>query len=103
LRLTLLDACYLHGGLDGRALEGAQLRFGDRSAAAWAERVSALEEGPALKVGAAIHSVRAVDERSMAAVAGWAAERGAPLHVHLSEQPAENRDSLAATGLTPAA
>jgi formiminoglutamate deiminase len=39
----------------------------------------------------------------MAAVAGWAAERGAPLHVHLSEQPAENRDSLAATGLTPAA
>jgi formiminoglutamate deiminase len=103
LRITLLDACYLRGGLDGRPLEGAQLRFGDRSAAAWAERVEALDGGPAFRVGAAIHSVRAVDEPSMAAVAGWAADRGAPLHVHLSEQPAENRDSLAATGLTPAA
>jgi formiminoglutamate deiminase len=103
LRLTLLDACYLRGGLDGRPLEGAQLRFGDGSAAAWAERVGALREGPAFKVGAAIHSVRAVDEPSMASVARWAYERGAPLHVHVSEQPAENRDCLAATGLTPPA
>jgi formiminoglutamate deiminase len=101
LRLTLLDACYLRGGLDGRPLEGAQLRFGDRSAEAWAERIDALGEGPAFKVGAAIHSVRAVDEASMAAVARWAQRRGAPLHVHVSEQPAENRDCLAATGLTP--
>jgi formiminoglutamate deiminase len=103
LRMTLLDTCYLRGGLDGRPLAGAQLRFGDRSAAAWARRVSALQEGPAFKVGAAIHSVRAVDEESMAEVARWAAERGAPLHMHVSEQPAENRDCLAATGLTPTA
>lgn len=103
LRMTLIDTCYLRGGLDGRPLEGAQLRFGDGSAAAWAQRVSALEEGPGFKVGAAIHSVRAVDEASMAAVAHWASERGAPLHMHLSEQPAENRDCRAATGLTPAA
>ncbi|MDQ6921510.1 MAG: amidohydrolase family protein, partial [Candidatus Dormibacteraeota bacterium] len=72
-------------------------------AAAWAQRVSALEEGPVFKVGAAIHSVRAVDEASMATVARWADERGAPLHMHLSEQPAENRDCRAATGLTPTA
>jgi formiminoglutamate deiminase len=103
LRMTLLDACYLRGGLDGRPLEGAQLRFGDYSAAAWAERVDALPEGPAVKVGAAIHSVRAVDEASMSVVAEWAARRQAPLHVHVSEQPAENQDCLAATGLTPSA
>jgi formiminoglutamate deiminase len=103
LRLTLLDACYLQGGLDGRPLEGAQRRFGDASAAAWAARVDALSETETFKVGAAIHSVRAVDERSMAAVAGWARERDAPLHFHVSEQPAENRDCLAATGLTPVA
>ncbi|PZR99673.1 MAG: formimidoylglutamate deiminase [Candidatus Nephthysia bennettiae] len=103
LRITLLDTCYLRGGLDGRPLEGAQLRFGDHSAAAWAERVNALGDGPRLRVGAAIHSVRAVDEPSMAAVARWAAERRTPLHVHLSEQPAENRDCRAATGLTPTA
>src|SRR6202011_1812757 len=103
LRLTLLDACYLQGGLDGRPLEGAQRRFGDASAAAWAARVGALSETETLKVGAAIHSVRAVDEASMAAVASWARERDAALHVHVSEQPAENRDCLAATGLTPVA
>ena len=103
LRLTLLDACYLQGGLDGRPLEGAQRRFGDASAAAWAARVGALSETETLKVGAAIHSVRAVDEASMATVASWARERDAALHVHVSEQPAENRDCLAATGLTPVA
>jgi formiminoglutamate deiminase len=103
LRLTLLDACYLRGGLDGRPLEGAQRRFGDASAAAWAARVGALSATSTFKVGAAIHSVRAVDEPSMAAVASWARECDAPLHVHVSEQPAENRDCLAATGLTPVA
>jgi cytosine/adenosine deaminase-related metal-dependent hydrolase len=38
LRLTLLDTCYLRGGLDGRPLDGAQRRFGDASAAAWEKR-----------------------------------------------------------------
>jgi cytosine/adenosine deaminase-related metal-dependent hydrolase len=33
LRITLLDACYLHGGLE---------RFRDRDAAAWVERVDAI-------------------------------------------------------------
>jgi formiminoglutamate deiminase len=103
LRITLLDACYLRGGMDGRALAGAQLRFGDGSAEAWAARVDELGEGEGMRLGAAVHSVRAVDEGSIARVAAWAAERGAPLHVHLSEQPAENEECLAATGLTPTA
>jgi formiminoglutamate deiminase len=37
----------------------------------------------------------------LATVAAWAEERGAPLHVHLSEQPAENEACLAAHGVTP--
>ena len=41
-------------------------------------------------VGAAIHSVRAVPADQLATVAGWAYRQGAPLHVHLSEQRAEN-------------
>ena len=102
IRITLLDACYLRGGLDGRPLEGPQLRFGDGTAEAWSERVSALGEGPGMRLGAAIHSVRALDERSIAVVARWARDRGAPLHYHLSEQPAENEKCLEATGLTPA-
>ena len=92
VRLTLLDACDLRGG---------HARFRDAGAGAWAERVQALAEGPAVRVGAAIHSVRAVDSGAAAVVADWA--RGRPLHAHVSEQPAENEACLAEHGATPAA
>jgi formiminoglutamate deiminase len=101
IRITLLDACYLHGGI-GRELEGAQTRFGDGSADAWAQRVEALgDHGAGARVGAAIHSVRAVDPGSAARVAAWANERSRPLHAHVSEQPEENEACLAAHGRTP--
>ena len=102
VRLTLIDTCYLRAGLDGRPLAGAQVRFGDGDAGAWVERAGAFRERPGVRVAAGIHSVRAVDERAMATVAAWAADRAAPLHLHLSEQPAENQACLAATGRTPA-
>jgi formiminoglutamate deiminase len=106
LRITLLDACYLRADVDGAPLEGAQLRFGDGSAAAWAERVGALGAEvaamPHARLAAAIHSVRAVPPPAMATVAAWAGERGVPLHLHLSEQTRENQACLAATGRTPA-
>ncbi|WP_214405996.1 formimidoylglutamate deiminase [Pseudonocardia lacus] len=97
VRLTLLDTCYLAGGLDAgghRPLEGVQLRFGDGDVHAWAERAGS---GPAH--GTAVHSVRAVPRAALSTVADVAA--GRPLHVHLSEQPAENTACLAAHGLTP--
>ena len=37
----------------------------------------------------------------MQVVAAWALGRNAPLHVHLSEQPAENQQCLEAYGCTP--
>jgi formiminoglutamate deiminase len=104
IRITLLDACYLAGGI-GRPLAGPQLRFGDGSADAWAARAGALhkaEEGTShARVGAAIHSVRAVPREHLQVVAAWAADRGAPLHVHLSEQPAENEECERAYGMSP--
>jgi formiminoglutamate deiminase len=103
VRLTLIDACYLRAGLDGQPLAGAQVRFGDGDADAWAARAGRLRDRPGLRVAAGIHSVRAVDPAAMAAVAAWAADRQAPLHLHLSEQRAENEACLAATGRTPAA
>jgi formiminoglutamate deiminase len=103
VRLTLIDTCYLRAGLDGRPLAGAQVRFGDGDADAWAERAAALRDRPGVRVAAGIHSVRAVDPAAMATVAAWAAGRRAPLHLHLSEQRAENEACLAATGRTPAA
>ena len=102
VRITLLDACYLHGGI-GAPPEGAQLRFSDGSAEAWAERVEVLGEGDSARVGAAIHSMRAVDPEEAAAVARWARERDRPLHAHVSEQPAENAACLDAYGRTPTA
>jgi formiminoglutamate deiminase len=102
IRITLLDACYLHGGI-GEPPEGVQRRFSDGSAEAWAERVEGLEERPGARVGAAIHSVRAVDPEAAAIVAAWGAKRDRPLHAHVSEQPAENEACLGAYGRTPTA
>jgi formiminoglutamate deiminase len=112
LRITLLDTCYLSGGLssDGspEELSGVQLRFGDGDGTRWAERASALGadehgllDGHA-RAGVAIHSVRAVPPSQMRPVIAWSHAFGAPLHAHLSEQPAENDACLAAYGVTPA-
>ncbi|HEY8471178.1 MAG TPA: formimidoylglutamate deiminase [Natronosporangium sp.] len=101
IRLTLLDTCYLSASVDGAPLAGPQRRFGDGSADAWAERVSALRPGPRWRVGAAIHSVRAVPAAEIPTVAGWAADADAPLHIHLSEQRAENQACLAHHHRTP--
>ncbi|GGW15413.1 formimidoylglutamate deiminase [Streptomyces capoamus] len=100
IRITLLDTCYLSSGF-GEAPNPHQLRFSDGSAEAWAARCAALEERDHARIGAAIHSVRAVPAAQLATVAGWAQERRAPLHVHLSEQTAENDACLAAHGRTP--
>ncbi|HEY9369941.1 formimidoylglutamate deiminase [Streptomyces sp.] len=100
IRITLLDTAYLSSGF-GAAPEPHQVRFSDGSADAWAERVSGLKERPGVRIGAAIHSVRAVPASQLATVADWAREREAPLHVHLSEQTAENDACLAAHGCTP--
>jgi formiminoglutamate deiminase len=102
IRITLIDACYLRGGI-GVELAEVQQRFSDGSVAAWTERVDALGEGPTVRVAAAIHSVRAVEPEAAAAVAAWAAERSRPLHAHVSEQPAENEASVEAYGRTPLA
>jgi formiminoglutamate deiminase len=100
VRITLLDCCYLHGRI-GAPPEGAQQRFSDGSAEAWAERVDDLSENESARIGAAIHSMRAVDPEAAATVAGWAVERDRPLHAHVSEQPVENEACLDAHGQTP--
>jgi len=111
LRLTLLDACYLSGGLDLSGvlpLVGPQVRFSDGDASRWAERVDALgldSHGmisPHARAGAAIHSVRAVPPEHMHPVVAWARRLGAPLHVHMSEQRGENDACRAVYGVSPA-
>jgi formiminoglutamate deiminase len=104
IRLTLLDTCYVAGGLGARGhchLVGTPQRFGDGDADRWAQRVADLKESAGMRVGAAIHSVRAVPRDQLGVVATAAA--GRPLHVHLSEQPAENQACQRFYGMTPTA
>ena len=106
IRLTLLDTCYLSSGFGAPVLP-EQARFTDGSAEAWLTRWHSLRtaitgsfDAAQVSVGAALHSVRAVDEPSLAFIARNL-PADVPLHIHLSEQPAENRDCLEATGTTP--
>ena len=104
LRLTLLDTCYLAGGI-GQPPDGVQHRFSDGDADAWAARTEALHTSYAgagdVVVGAAVHSVRAVPADQLGTVAAWAAHQEAPVHAHVSEQPRENDDCRQAYGVTP--
>jgi formiminoglutamate deiminase len=111
LRVTLLDTCYLAGGLTEEGLlplAGPQLRFGDGDALRWAARATDLGYdahgmiSPHAQVGAAIHSVRAVPRKQMHPVVAWAHRTGAPLHVHMSEQVGENEACQAVYGCSPA-
>ena len=103
VRICLLDTCYLRAGFDGEQLSPTQRRFTSPDAETWAAGVGELAgryaANPAVVIGTAIHSVRAVDEASLAIVASALPE--APLHVHVSEQREENRACLASTGRTP--
>ncbi len=61
IRLTLLPVLYMSGGFDGRPLSERQRRFGNSldSYLSLLETLRA-EEGPLLRVGIALHSLRAV-------------------------------------------
>jgi formiminoglutamate deiminase len=87
IRLTLLDTAYVSSGF-GAPVEGVQRRYSDGTAAGWRARAG---DGPA-----AIHSVRAVPRDQLGTFRGRET-----LHVHLSEQRAENEACLAAYGVTP--
>jgi formiminoglutamate deiminase len=99
LRIALLDTCYVAGGID-QPLNEVQQRFSDGDASRWAARVSALRGADDVVIGAAAHSIRGVPREQLSTVASAMPE--APLHIHLSEQVAENAGSLAAYGRTPA-
>ncbi|HEX3907988.1 MAG TPA: formimidoylglutamate deiminase [Mycobacteriales bacterium] len=103
VRLTLLDACYLRGGLSdtGESLppDEIQRRFVDADVDDWADRVSRLRPTATARVGAAAHSLRAVPAEALPTVVAVAA--GRPLHAHVSEQLGENIQVRAAYGATP--
>ena len=102
IRLTLLDTCYLAGGLTGHghaALDEVQVRFSDGDVDAWHDRVSRLQDGDMLRIGAAAHSVRALPQAALKEFGAAVDQR--VVHAHVSEQMAEDVAAQAFYGLTP--
>lgn len=99
IRITLLDTLYLTATVDGGPLEGSQRRFSDGNVDGWSERHAALRPREGARVGAALHSVRAVPADVLSTFV--ARNEGAPLHIHLSEQRTENLACRARYGCSP--
>ena len=104
LRIALLRVIYHRAG-QGRAPEGAQRRFSDPSldrALADIDTLRARHAGdPAVRIGVAPHSVRAVPPDWLPEIAAYAEKHALPVHMHVAEQPAEIAACLAETGKRP--
>ena len=103
IRLTLLPVLYMSGGFDGRALSDRQRRFG-HSLESYLSLLESLraEEGSLLRVGVALHSLRAVPADAIREIFA-APQAGAPrpIHIHISEQIAEVAECVAIRGCRP--
>jgi formimidoylglutamate deiminase len=101
IRLTLLPVLYMTGGFDGRPLNPRQHRFGHSVDAYWRLFDSLCREhSDTLRVGCALHSLRAVPHDAMTAVLA-ALPQDARIHIHIAEQIGEVQDCLAIRGERP--
>lgn len=102
IRLTLLPVLYMAGGFDGRALGERQRRFGHsvESFLALTEHLQR-QESATLKIGIALHSLRAVPQPAMHALFEAIGNRKLPIHIHIAEQIAEVDECLALRNARP--
>ena len=101
IRLTLLPVLYMAGGFDGRPLGERQKRFGhDVDAYLRLFRTLHAQQDDSLRVGCALHSLRAVPAEAMREVVA-ALPGDAGIHVHIAEQVGEVQDCLAIRGARP--
>jgi formimidoylglutamate deiminase len=103
MRICLLRSAYLRADFQREPHPG-QRRFYETHAA-YQRNLEALmgtvAEWDGVTVGAAPHSIRAVPLPVMSEIAEFARSLGLPLHLHISEQPAENEACIAEYGATP--
>ncbi|OOG58291.1 formimidoylglutamate deiminase [Rhodanobacter sp. B05] len=102
IALTLLPVLYMSGGFDGRALAERQRRFG-HEVDVYLRLLETLQAhaGTDLRVGIALHSLRAVPERAMREVLASPLASACPIHIHIAEQIGEVQDCLATRGARP--
>ncbi len=102
IRMTLLPVLYMTGGFDERPLEPRQRRFGHAlddylTLLAQLRRM----ENDRLRVGVALHSLRAVPAGAMPALLEALAGHDFPVHIHIAEQLAEVEQCQATRGARP--
>lgn len=100
--LTLLPVLYMSGGFDGRALGERQRRFG-HDVDGYLRLLETLQALAAddLRVGVALHSLRAVPAQPMREVLDSPLASACPIHIHIAEQIGEVQDCLATRGARP--
>lgn len=99
LRIVLLRVAYARSGFQVPE-NPRQRRFIESSPDEYLGALEALAKH--VPVGAAPHSVRACPKEWIGEIAAHAKKRGWPLHLHVSEQPAEVAQCLAEHATTPA-
>jgi formimidoylglutamate deiminase len=104
IRIVLLRTAYLRSGYELPPDPG-QRRFFE-SAQAFLENTSAIARDCAgdaseVRIGVAPHSIRAVPLADLREIAAWSRGTGLPIHMHVSEQVAENEACAREYGLTP--
>jgi formimidoylglutamate deiminase len=104
IRIVLLRTAYLRSGYELPPDPG-QMRFYE-STSAFLKNTDALtrhySSSPSgVRFGVAPHSIRAVPLPDLKQIAAWSRENNLPLHMHVSEQIAENEACLREYGTTP--
>ncbi len=101
IRLTLLPVLYMTGGFDERPLSERQRRFGN-TVDSYLQLFSTLRarQDEHLRVGCALHSLRAVPPKAMDAVLA-ALPSDARIHIHIAEQTGEVNECIAMRGARP--
>jgi formimidoylglutamate deiminase len=102
IALTLLPVLYMSGGFDGRPLSARQRRFG-HDVDSYLRLLGNLRklENEQLRVGVALHSLRAIPESAWRGVIDSEALKSGPIHIHIAEQIGEVQDCLATRGARP--
>lgn len=104
IRICLLRVAYARGGID-EPLRPEQRRFATPDLEAWltetVDLLEAVRRRPLVTVGVAPHSIRAVPRHWLGSMHSLAYGLAVPLHMHVSEQPAEVSACLQAYGRRP--
>jgi len=102
IRMTYVPVLYERAGFDRPEVEDQQQRFAMELDAFLEHHARCRNKATTqATIGIGAHSLRAVTEESLAAIATVARQSGIPMHLHIAEQQAEVAQCLSATGKRP--